>query len=145
MKKSGNSTVKKAKYNPSTGLKLSISTPDASDAETKAVFCRHCSGKCVKSGKERSGKQRYQCSSCGKRQVDAYTYKAYDKDLNDNIISLTKEGVGIRGTARLLEISQNTVMARIKKIASEIEEPPLSMEKSYEVDEIRTYVKKKGV
>ena len=63
--------------------------------------------------------------------------------LNNNIIALTKEGVGIRGTARLLCISPTTLINRIKKIASEIKEPVLSKGKTYEVDELRTFIKKK--
>jgi hypothetical protein len=51
--------------------------------------------------------------------------------------------VGIRGTARLLGISPTTLISRIKKIASEIKEPVLAKGKTYEVDELRTFVKKK--
>jgi hypothetical protein len=51
--------------------------------------------------------------------------------------------VAIRGTARLLGISPTTLISRIKKIASEIKEPVLTKGKTYEVDELRTYFKKK--
>ncbi len=142
-KKIANGKVKRKSYNPSTALKMSNTIPGDSNADNGKLICQHCTGKCIKAGKERSGKQRYKCTTCGKRQVKSYTYNAYDKNLNANIVALTKEGVGIRGTARLLKISQNTVLSRIKKIASEIKEPMLSLGKEYEVDELRTYVKKK--
>ncbi|MDB2520734.1 hypothetical protein N9X09_00725 [Flavobacteriaceae bacterium] len=63
--------------------------------------------------------------------------------MDQNIIALTKEGVGIRGTARLLGISPTTLISRIKKIAYQIKEAVLVKGKTYEVDELRTFVKKK--
>jgi hypothetical protein len=51
--------------------------------------------------------------------------------------------VGIRGTARLLGISPTTLISQIKKIAAEIKEPILAKGKTYEVDELRPFVKKK--
>ena len=61
--------------------------------------------------------------------------------MNKNIVALTKEGVGILGTARLLGISPTTLLSRIKKIAAEIKEPVLVKGKTNEVDELRTIVK----
>ena len=105
--------------------------------------CQYCQGKLYKHGKSGEGKQRFRCRICGKTQLEAYSYNAYDPQLDQNIIALTKEGVGIRGTARLLGISPTTLISRIKKIASEIKEPVLAKGKTYEVDELRTFVKKK--
>ena len=90
-----------------------------------------------------TGKQRYRCKQCRKSQQAQYSYNAYAPNLDQNIISLTKEGVGILGTARLLRISPTTLISRIKKIAAEIKEPILVKGKTYEVDELRTFVKKK--
>ena len=105
--------------------------------------CKYCGQDCIKNGKEKNGQQRYKCKSCNKSQQAAYAYRAYDQNLDHNIIALTKEGVGIRGTARLLGISPTTLIARIKRIAAEIKEPPLVKGKTYEVDELRTFIKKK--
>ena len=107
------------------------------------ISCQYCKGQLYKHGKSGEGKQRFRCRSCGKTQLAQYSYNAYDPKLNQNIIALTKEGVGIRGTARLLGISPTTLISRIKKIAAEIKEPTLSKGKTYEVDELRTFVKKK--
>ena len=90
-----------------------------------------------------TGKQRYRCKKCGKSQQVNYSYNAYSPNLNKNIVALTKEGVGILGTARLLGISPTTLLSRIKKIAAKIKEPVLVKGKTYEVDELRTFVKKK--
>ena len=57
-----------------------------------------------KSGKSSTGKQRYRCKNCRKRFITDYTYKAYLSGTNPKIIQLTKEGLGIRSTARILGI-----------------------------------------
>jgi len=83
------------------------------------LLCKCCGQDCIKNCKEKNGQQRYTCKSCHKSQQASYAYRAYDQNLDHNIIVLTKEGVGIRGTARLLGISPTTLIARIKKAASE--------------------------
>ena len=121
-------------------LKQEKTRPGVSDSVVK---CRYCAGYCIKNGKEKNGHQRFKCKSCKKSQQAVYQYNAYATSLNNHIIALTKEGVGIRGTARLLDISPTTLISRIKKIAFEIKEPLLVKGKTYEVDELRSFVKKK--
>ena len=120
----------------------SLSTTSIKPVE-KSAYCPYCIGKLYKHGKTREDKQRFRCRDCGKTHIRKYSYKGYNPSLNQNIIALTKEGVGIRGTARLLRISTTTLIARIKKIATEIKEPLLVHGKTYEVDELRTFIKKK--
>jgi insertion element IS1 protein InsB len=52
----------------------------------------------------------------------------------------TKEGVGIRSTARILQISATTLLKRIVSIAKNINKPNSSKGKTYEVDEMYTYI-----
>lgn len=98
----------------------------------------------VKNGKTGNGKQRYQCKYCRKRFITDYTYKAYRTDTNTKIIQFTKEGLGIRSTARLLAISTTTLLKRILSIASGIKQPPIAFGKTYEVDEMRLFIGKKS-
>lgn len=134
----------KKKYHPAMALQLEKSSLQVSDSDTTKVLYKYCASGCWKSGVEiATGKQRYRCKECRKSQQVQYSYNAYDPQLDQNIIALTKEGVGIRGTARLLGISPTTLISRIKKIASQIKEPVLVLGKTYEVDELRTFVKKK--
>ncbi len=101
----------------------------------------HCrSDAIIRNGKTRTGKQQLRCKSCSKNFVDYYTYNAYDSSINWNIVALLKEGVGIRGTARLLGISHTTVIKRIKALVAQVQEPVLSVGKEYEVDELCTFV-----
>ena len=118
------------------GLNQVNSNPNVSKADI--INCRHCDSRCVKAGFEKNGKQKYQCKSCGKKQVAIYSYNGYDLNLKNNIASLLKEGVGIRGISRLLGISTNTVMKKIKEMGKEInhQKKPQHLEKTLNLLEI---------
>ena len=105
--------------------------------------CYKCGSYIIKYGKSDQNKQRYYCKNCKCTQVEKYSYSAFEPQINPNIIALTKEGCGIRSTARLLSISATTLISRIKKIASKLIQPPITIGKTHEVDELRTYVRKK--
>src|SRR5690606_11683556 len=106
-------------------------------------ICTVCQIKVIRHGYTKSGVIRYRCNSCGKTQVENYTYKAYNATTNRQIIALTKEGLGIRSTARVLAISPTTLLRRIVLIAQNISRPVIIRGKTYEVDEIRTFLKRK--
>ena len=102
------------------------------------------SDKLIKRGKTVTGKQRYCCKECCKRFIIEYTYKAYQSNINQQIILFTKEGLGIHSTARILCISVTTLLKRIVGIAENISQSPIDMGRSYDVDEMRTYFGKKS-
>jgi len=102
--------------------------------------CKYCENTYVKNGFHTNGKQRFKCRSCGKRQIKKYSYNAYHSNLNRQIVVLTKEGLGIRSTARVLGISTTTLLKRILSIAKDIPRPVISKGKTYEVDELRTFI-----
>ena len=108
--------------------------------------CPICnSDKLIKSGKTTNGKQRYCCKECSKRFIIDYTYNAYSSDTNQQIILFTKEGLGIRSTARVLRISVTTLLKRIISIATDIQQPTITKGRIYEVDEMRTFIGKKSM
>ncbi|MBL7713339.1 MAG: IS1 family transposase [Chitinophagaceae bacterium] len=72
-----------------------------------------------------------------------YSYKAYQESITNKITQLTKEGLGIRSTARYLKISTTTLLKRILLIASKIQLPVIAMHQRYEVDEIKSFIRKK--
>jgi len=111
---------------------------------TSCIRCVDIEKTMVKNGKTKSGKQRYICKNCKGTQVESYSYPAYNPNLNQQIITLTKEGLGIRSTARVLHISTTTLLKRIVAIAQSIPLPTISKGKTYEVDEIRTFIKRKS-
>ena len=114
--------------------------------ESDQTRCCRCVGairKMIKYGKTKSGNQRYICKACGKTRVENYVYLAYKGDINQNIIQLTKEGLGIRSTARILNVSTTTLLKRIVSIAGSISKPIISKGKTYEVDELCTYIRHK--
>ena len=91
--------------------------------------CKYCGGTCVKDGRQNNGRQRYKCKSCHRKQQALYSYNAYQKGINDEIVTLTKEGVGIRSAARILDISPTTLLSRIVQIAQTISRPPVTYSK----------------
>lgn len=105
--------------------------------------CHHCNNKCIKKGKTTSGIQKYRCVSCKKYQREEYESFAFKGGTEKRVIILLKESCGIRSISRILKISTTTVSLIIKRKASKIEKPKVKMKKEYEVDEIKTYVKKK--
>ncbi len=62
-----------------------------------------------------------------------------------DFILFTKEGLGIRSTARVLKISVTILLKRIISIAKNIEQPPIVKGKTYEMDEMRTFIGKKSL
>lgn len=105
------------------------------------IVCKNCKSTSIKKcGFTHNNKQRYCCMDCQKKFILDYTYNAYHSDIDEQIITLTKEGVGIRGTARILKISTTTLLARIIAIAKQIRIPAIKTNQKYELDELRTYI-----
>ncbi|MCL9807705.1 IS1 family transposase [Flavobacterium amniphilum] len=104
------------------------------------ILCPKCSGATVKNGFQ-SAIQRYKCKLCKHKFQVIYKYRAYIKTINESIVVLLKEGCGIRSTSRVLNISKNTVLARIISIGNNLK-PKLLLEKewSYEMDEMWTFI-----
>ena len=86
--------------------------------------CRYCGSEDInKVGTSKSGKQRYRCNNkeCSHRTfILEYTYNAYDPYIRDRIFFATVNGNGILSTARILEISKNTVKKVLKEIESKL-------------------------
>jgi len=116
-------------------------TPLCSRVSDERKMCLCDSINIIKNGFTKTNKQQYYCKSCCRRFIAFYSYKACQKSTDDNIMQLLKEGVGIRSTARLLKISTTTVIKRILRIARDLELPAIIKGGTYEVDEIKTFVK----
>lgn len=68
------------------------------------IICKNCHSKnIIKNGTKKTRKQQYICKNCNKRFIDFYSYQAYHKNINSQKIQFTKEGLGIRSTARILK------------------------------------------
>ncbi len=105
-------------------------------SETSCCRCVVGINNMIKHGKTKSGNQRYICKLCRKTRVENYAYQAYKSDTDKNIIQFTKEGLGIRSTARILKISTTTLLNRIVTIAKNIIQPIINKGKTYEIDEM---------
>ncbi|GEN74209.1 hypothetical protein CLA01_42810 [Chryseobacterium lathyri] len=113
--------------------------------QVKVYSCIKCVGDdFIKYGKTNYGKQRYQCKFCKAINVLQYSYNAYKNDINTKVIQLTKEGMGIRSIARILKISTTTLLKRIVAIANSISQPLIPYYQTYELDEMRFFIRKKS-
>ena len=100
--------------------------------------------KCVKCNSENYIKkelwnnlQRFYCKDCATYFQSTYSYHAYRSSTNDLIKGMLKEGCGIRGIARILDISKNTVLSRMLKISEQIKIPYFNkFGCKFEVDEM---------
>jgi len=108
-------------------------------------ICPFChSTHIIRNGTTKTKKQQYVCKRCGQRFLDFYTYKAYLPNINRLIIQFIKEGLGIRSIARLLKISPTTLLKRICFIANQVSQPVITSGQSYELDEMRFFIRKKS-
>ncbi len=119
---------------------MQIHTPKCSKGVGVYLKCPYCNGFSIKYGKSKMQKQRYKCKECQKTYLLNYSKIAYIPDMNNKIVSYIKEGCGIRSIARLLHISCTTVLRRILYIAQNTNKPPVILNKTYEVDELCTYI-----
>lgn len=107
------------------------------------MICKFCGHECKKDGHQANGTQRYECKHCHRKQQEGYKYNAYSPDLDKNIVLYTKEGTGIRSISRILKISATTLLRHIIAIAKRITRPPIVKHRIYEVDEIKSFVRRK--
>lgn len=102
--------------------------------------CKYCKKECSKAGKNSAGKQKYYCGCCKKYQQKIYVYKAYDINIDEQIVQYVKNSCGIRSIGRLLNISNTTVLKRIRLIASGLVSTYASSKGCvYEMDELHTF------
>lgn len=64
------------------------------------------------------GVQRYRCKSCSKRFQLEYRYNGNKPGVADKVVDMALNGSGVRDTSRVLKVSQNTVIRRLKKISA---------------------------
>ena len=83
------------------------------------VQCRHChSTAVIKAGKQANGTQRYHCQNeqCTRRIfLLQYQDRGRVPEIRRQVIDMALNGSGVRDTARVLRISQTTVIAILKK------------------------------
>lgn len=102
--------------------------------------CSKCESKqIVKNGKTSKGEQRFVCKCCRRCFQRHYRYQSC-KVSDKQIKQLIYEGCGIRSTSRILGIAQTTLLRRILKIGKTVKRPPISFNKTYQVDELFTYI-----
>jgi IS1 family transposase/transposase-like protein len=105
-----------------------------------SVLCPQCGSDHVKKrGKTNQGKQRYAChnTSCLTYTfILDYSYQGHLPEVKKKIIDMALNGSGIRDTARVLSVSQTTVIKHIKNqqaLLSAVNESVLKQHKTSEI------------
>ena len=84
------------------------------------VICPDCQSNCVfKHGFSKDRKQRYRCENaeCQRRTfILNHSHPGRTKEVKDKIVEMARDGSGVRHIARVLKISQTTVIKELKKI-----------------------------
>lgn len=81
------------------------------------VRCIHCKSKdVVKMGRQANNTPRCKCKNCGKTFQTEYLNKGAKPETKSLIVKMSLNGSGIRDIARVLGISQNTVISVLKKL-----------------------------
>jgi transposase-like protein len=82
------------------------------------IECPHCGSLDLqKNGHSENGTQRWRCNGCRKSFQLTYRYNARKPGVKEQIDELTLNSSGVRDIGRILKISTNTVIARLKKNA----------------------------
>lgn len=85
----------------------------------QVLHCPYCQGvNLVKNGKTPQGKQRFLCreSLCdGRTFIRDYAYSGQSQQVKQQIVDMALNGSGIRDTARVLRVSNSTVIKELKK------------------------------
>ena len=106
--------------------------------------CLYCQGLTTRKGKHNTI-QKYQCKICLKYFRAGYRNKHYKYEDEKGIASLCKEGMGISSISRYLKIPKTTVMRKIESYAAKIVKPKITEDaQSYDIDEMKTFVRSKG-
>ena len=86
--------------------------------EVKCPVCAQAAD-VKKSGKSSVGQQRYRCLACSKTFQLEYSYRACKPGTHEKIVKMSENNAGIRGTARAMGISINSVSRALKKAEPE--------------------------
>ena len=100
--------------------------------------CTYCNGCCIRKG-IRKTVQKYQCKSCKKYQQAVYSYRSCTTS-DKQIVQLIIEGCGILGSARILGMSPTTIISRILKMARVLRRGTVRVGRTYQIDELFTYI-----
>ncbi|HAK1938954.1 TPA: IS1 family transposase [Salmonella enterica] len=114
------------------------------------VVCPRCSETqgVIRNGHSTSGAQLYRCKLCLKTFQLSFQYNAAKPDTHQSIVDMAMNGSGCRDTARVLDISLNTVLRHLKNLApqqvTQHVEPGAEVVICCEADEQLSFVRCKG-
>jgi transposase-like protein len=109
--------------------------------------CPRCAGneRQVKSGKHKSGSQRWQCQACGYRYTPEPRQHGYDQTVRAQAVKLYVDGLSYRRIARQLGVSYQSVINWCNASSASLpaQAPQPAQVTTIEMDELFTFVGRK--
>jgi insertion element IS1 protein InsB len=103
----------------------------------KCICCN--SSFTIRKGK-RSGRQQYQCKSCGKYFLERYVIQRMDDYDKAYLIALHNWGSSLRAISYFTGFSAAGVVKALYRLSLQVKEPELKQGQSYQLDELQTFI-----
>ena len=106
-------------------------------------YCKNADSQ-VKSGKNRSGTQRYVCKVCQRYYTPEPKQQGYPDEVRLQAVRMYVDGLNLRRIARHLGVNHQSVANWVKAYAALLPAVPLPEEvKTIEMDELHTFIEHK--
>jgi IS1 family transposase/transposase-like protein len=110
---------------------------------TIQIYCPYChSGKIVKKGRKKTGKQNFLCRTCRKQFQQSYQYAGCKAENKALALKLLVRNSGIRDIEAVLGVHRQTLLKWLKERADECQIRPRQQQyQQVQIDELWTFVK----
>src|SRR5215510_2562818 len=98
----------------------------------------------VKSGRNKTGSQRYKCQHCGSRYTPEPNEQGYSDAIRLRAVQLYVDGGNLRRVARQLGVNHQSVANWVNAHTAQLPDAPLPAQvETIEMDELHTFVERK--
>ena len=109
--------------------------------------CRSCQNKKeqIKSGRNRSGTQRFMCRGCGKTSTPEPRERGYSEEVREKAVRMYVEGNNFRRIGRLLDVNHQSVVNWVNAYHEKVKETAALPVRApiIEIDELWSFVGEK--
>ena len=109
----------------------------------KCPYCGNIKNQ-IKSGRNRSGTQRYECQECGRHYTPEPKAQGYSDEVRLRAVRMYVDGINFRRIGRELGVNPQSVANWVKAHAHRLPPAPVpSQVETVEMDELFTFIKTK--
>ncbi len=108
------------------------------------LTCPECgSSETYKNGKNRQGKQKHLCKSCGRQFITNYnSHRGYSDEFKRECLTMYTNGMGLRAIERVKGVHHTTLINWVKQVGEKLPDAylPEQVPQVGELDELQTFV-----